>query len=122
MKWMDKFIEPEPPEDCDDDDTWEKYNDDCNQAEMDFGKMRDTIARSIAWKCAEVTLITALRHKAGGQMNTLEPHYWNTERALKRDFIAARWRLIIHFQATTGHRTHIGFTSRETVLTVIWLI
>jgi hypothetical protein len=41
--------------------------------------MRASIARTIAEQSELGNLVTALRHRAGGRMNALDPDFWNTE-------------------------------------------
>jgi hypothetical protein len=78
-QWTDFYIEPEePPEDCDDA-ADERYDRDCEEAELKFENMHASIARTIAEQSELGNLETMLRHKAGGQMNALEPYVWNTE-------------------------------------------
>jgi hypothetical protein len=85
-QWTDSYIEPEePPEGCDDA-ADEQYDQDCEQAELKFENMHASIACSIAEQSELGNLRTALRHKAGGQMNALEPHFWNAENVGTRFF------------------------------------
>jgi hypothetical protein len=85
-QWTDSYIEPEePPEDCDDA-ADEQYDRDCEQAKVKFENMHASIARTIAEQSELGNLRTALRHKAGGQMNALEPCVWNTENVGTRFF------------------------------------
>jgi hypothetical protein len=85
-QWTDSYIEPEePPEDCDDA-ADEQYDRDCEKAEVEFENMHASIARTIAEQSELGNLATALRHRAGGQMNALEPYVWNTENVGPRFF------------------------------------
>ena len=85
-QWTDSYIEPEePPEDCDDA-ADEQYDRDCEQAKVKFENMHASIARTIAEQSELGNLRTALRHKAGGQMNALKPCVWNTENVGTRFF------------------------------------
>ncbi len=78
-EWTDRYIEPEePPDDCDEAAN-EQYDRDCEEAELKFENMRASIARTIAKQSELGNLVTALRHKAGGRMNALDPDCWNTE-------------------------------------------
>ena len=78
-EWTDRYIEPEePPEDCDDA-ADEQYDRDCEEAELKFENMHASIARTIAEQSELGNLVTALRHRAGGRMNALDPDFWNTE-------------------------------------------
>jgi hypothetical protein len=85
-QWTDSYIEPEEPlEDCDDA-ADEQYDRDCEKAEVEFENMHASIARTIAEQSELGNLATALRHRAGGQMNALEPYVWNTENVGPRFF------------------------------------
>ena len=85
-QWTDSYIEPEEPlEDCDDA-ADEQYDRDCEKAKLKFENTHASIARTIAEQSELGNLGTALRHKAGGQMNALEPYVWNTENIGTRFF------------------------------------
>jgi hypothetical protein len=78
-QWSDRYIEPEePPDDCDEA-ADEQYDRDCEEAELKFENMHSSIARTIAEQSELGNLVTALRHRAGGRMNALDPDVWNTE-------------------------------------------
>jgi hypothetical protein len=78
-EWTDRYIEPEePPDDCDEA-ADEQYDRDCEEAELKFENMHASIARAIAEQSELGNLVTALRHRAGGRMNALDPDFWNTE-------------------------------------------
>jgi hypothetical protein len=81
----------EPADDCEDDAVWEKfeseeeqYDLDCEQAELDFQKMRISIALEIAKQCQAGNLVSALRPKPGGRMVDLDKDLWHTENLLVR--------------------------------------
>jgi hypothetical protein len=86
-QWSNSYVEPpgEPPEDCDDS-ADEQYELVCEEAEAKFESMRASIAHTIAEQSRLGMLMTALRPIAGGQMNTLEPYFWNTENFAPRFF------------------------------------
>jgi hypothetical protein len=78
-EWTDLYIEPEePPYDCDEA-ADEQYDRDCEEAELKFENMHASIARAIVEQSELGKLVTALRHRAGGRMNALDPDFWNTE-------------------------------------------
>ena len=78
-EWTDRYIEPEePPDDCDEA-ADEQYDRDCEEAELKFENMHASIARAIVEQSELGNLVTALRHRVGGQMNALDPDFWNTE-------------------------------------------
>jgi hypothetical protein len=81
----------EPADDCEDGAVWERfeseeeqYDLDCQQDELDFQKMRVSIALEIAKQCQVGTLVSALRPKSGGRMVDLDKHLWYTENFLVR--------------------------------------
>jgi hypothetical protein len=81
----------EPPDDCEDEAVWarfeseeEQYDLDREQAELDFQKMRVSIALEIAKQCQAGNLVSALRPKRGGRMVDLDKHLWYTENFLVR--------------------------------------
>ena len=113
--------EPEEPPDGDDEEIWDKYEqeddryeDACEKARADCENMWANVARMIAEACETSALVSAVRAKVGGEMNELEPHYWNTENFEAR-FFRCDISLTYPFSKSRVDRSHWIYVTRESL-------
>jgi hypothetical protein len=85
--------EPDDPPDHCDEATWDiheqeydRYEVACEKARVECETMWTSVGRAIAHASERGVLVSAVRAKAGGPMEELEPHYWNTESFASRFF------------------------------------
>jgi hypothetical protein len=104
--------EPEEPADGDEEEIWDKYEleddryeDACEKARADCQNMWANVARMIAEACETSVLVSAVRAKVGGEMNELEPHYWNSE-SFEARFFRCDISLTYPFAKSRVDRSH----------------
>ena len=114
--------EPEEPANgSDDEEIWDKYEqeddryeDRCEKARVDCENMWANVARMIAEACETSALASAVRAKAGGEMNELEPHYWSTENFAAR-FFRCDISLTNPFARSRFDRSHWIYVTRDSL-------
>jgi hypothetical protein len=111
----------EPADDCIDEEIWDKYEqeddryeDACEEARADCENMWENVARLIAEACKTSALVSAVRAKVGGEMNELEPHYWNTE-SFEARFFRCDISLTYPFAKSRIDRSHWIYVTRDSL-------